>query len=83
MLACIDNRTRSKDLISDRLEREMDHMKHLGEFLDNAVKFERMAEEATDPVLKGAMEEQARAYRRMAAKRAEQLGMPAPSSPGN
>jgi hypothetical protein len=59
----------------------MDQMKHLGEFLDNAAMFDRMAEEATDPALKGAMEEQARAYRKMAAKRAEQLGLPAPSAP--
>ena len=60
----------------------MDHMTHLGEFLDNAVMFERMAEEASEPALKEALEEQARAYRKMAAKRAEQLGLPAPSAPG-
>jgi hypothetical protein len=40
-----------------------------------------MAEEEIDPTSKEAMESQARAYKKMAAKRAEQLGLPAPSSP--
>jgi len=56
---------------------------HLGEFLENALKFERMAAEATDPRLKEALEKQAQAYRKMAAKRAERLGLPAPNPPIN
>ncbi|WP_271606576.1 hypothetical protein [Bradyrhizobium sp. CCBAU 11434] len=54
-------------------------MKLLGEYLENALQFERMAAEESDPDLKAAMESQAKAYRIMAAKRAKMLGLPEPS----
>jgi len=56
-------------------------MKLLTEYLEHAVTFERMASEATDPKLKESLEQQALAYRKMAAKRAKMLGLPEPSPP--
>ncbi|MCG2631052.1 hypothetical protein L6654_30920 [Bradyrhizobium sp. WYCCWR 13023] len=56
-------------------------MKLLGEYLENALQFERMAAEESDPDLKAAMKSQAKAYRNMAAKRAKMLGLPEPSPP--
>ena len=56
-------------------------MKLLGEYLEHALQFERMAAEELDPKLKAAMESQAKAYRKMAAKRAKILGLPEPSAP--
>lgn len=56
-------------------------MKLLGEYLEHAIQFERMAAEESDPKLKAAMESQAMAYRKMAAKRAKMLGLPEPSPP--
>jgi hypothetical protein len=58
-------------------------MKLLTEYLEHAITFERMASEASDPNLKESMRDQARAYRRMAAKRAKMLGLPEPSPPGS
>lgn len=56
-------------------------VKLLGEYLEHALQFERMAAEETNPTLKAAMESQAKAYRKMAAKRARMLGLPEPSPP--
>ena len=56
-------------------------VKLLGEYLERALQFERMAAEESDPKLKAAMESQAKAYRKMAAKRAKMLGLPDPSPP--
>jgi hypothetical protein len=56
-------------------------MKLLGEYLEHAIKFERMASEASNRKLKESLEGQATAYRRMAAKRAKILGLPEPSPP--
>jgi hypothetical protein len=56
-------------------------MKLLGEYLEHAITFERMASEASDPRLKESLESQATAYRKMAAKRAKMLGLPEPSPP--
>jgi hypothetical protein len=56
-------------------------VKLLVEYLEHALQFERMASEEADPELKKALESQAIAYRKMAAKRATLLGLPAPSHP--
>ena len=51
-------------------------MKMVGEYLEHALQFERMASEATDPALKDSMLKQAAAYRSLAEKRAEKLKLP-------
>ena len=56
-------------------------MKLLGEYLEHALHFERLAAQEADLKLKEAMEGQATAYRKMAAKRAKLLGLPEPSQP--
>jgi len=56
-------------------------MKLLTEYLDRAVHFEHLAAAETDPQLKEQLQEQANAYRKLAAKRAEELGLPPPSPP--
>ena len=53
-------------------------MKMIGEYLDNAIKFERMAAEESDAKLKAHFEKQADAYRKLAAARAKKLGLPPP-----
>ena len=45
-------------------------MKMIAEYLEHALKFERMAAEATDPALKESLAKQAVAYRQLAAERA-------------
>ena len=51
-------------------------MKLVGEYLEEALKFERMAAEATDARLKEALQSQADAYRKLADKRAADLNLP-------
>ena len=53
-------------------------MKLVAEYLLDAIKFEQMAEDAKDEVLKAAFIKQAADYRKIALKRAKQLGMPVP-----
>ena len=53
-------------------------MKMIAEYLENAIKFERLAAEESDPKLKAVFEERARAYRRLADERADQLGLAPP-----
>jgi hypothetical protein len=53
-------------------------MKLVGEYLQDSRKFEQMAEDATDEALKAAFMKQATDYRKLALKRAKQLGMPLP-----
>ena len=48
-------------------------MKLIAEYLEQAVKFYRMAAEATDPKLKESLREQGDAYRKLADKRAAEL----------
>jgi len=48
-------------------------MKLVAEYLEQAVRFNRMAAEATDPKLKESLEKQAAAYRKLADKRAAEL----------
>jgi len=56
-------------------------MKLVAEYLTDALKFERMAEDAIDDALKAAFKNQAAAYRKLAIKRAKDLGIPPPSVP--
>jgi hypothetical protein len=56
-------------------------MKLVAEYLTDAIKFDQMAEDATDPALKAAFKKQADAYRGLAIKRAKELGMPVPDVP--
>jgi hypothetical protein len=56
-------------------------MKLLTEYLDRAVHFEKLAAAETDPKLKEDLQNQAKAYRQLAAKRAQDLGLPPPSPP--
>ena len=44
-------------------------------YLENAIKFERLAAEESDSRLKAHFEKQALAYRRLATERANQLGL--------
>ena len=53
-------------------------MKLVAEYLLDAIKFEQMAEDAKDEALKAAFSKQAADYRKLAFKRAKQLGMPLP-----
>jgi hypothetical protein len=51
-------------------------MKLVAEYLEHAVRFERMAAEATDPKLKESLRTQAIAYRKLAEKRAAEIKLP-------
>jgi hypothetical protein len=56
-------------------------MKMVAEYLFEAVKFERMASETDNSELKAAFRKQASEYRRLAEKRAKELGIPPPDVP--
>jgi hypothetical protein len=56
-------------------------MKLLTEYLERAVNLEQLAEGEQDERFKAQLLKQAGAYRRMAAKRADEYGLPAPSAP--
>jgi hypothetical protein len=56
-------------------------MKLLTEYLERAINLERLAASEQDSKFKTELLNQARAYRKMAAKRAEQYGLPPPSPP--
>jgi hypothetical protein len=56
-------------------------MKMLSEYLEHALTFERLAAQETDPAAKKQFEQQAAAYRKLAAERAEKYGLPLPSPP--
>jgi hypothetical protein len=49
-------------------------MKMLAEYLENAIKFEKMAADEPDAKLKEHFEKQAAAYRKLAEKRAKEYG---------
>ena len=53
-------------------------MKLVAEYLVDAIKFDRMAEDATDVALKASFRKQAAEYRKLALSRAKRLGMPPP-----
>jgi hypothetical protein len=56
-------------------------MKLLTEYLDRAVSLERLAAGEQDSTFKDQLLNQAAAYRKLAAKRADQYGLPPPSPP--
>jgi hypothetical protein len=56
-------------------------MKLLTEYLERAVNLEHLAEGEQDENFKTQLLNQAAAYRKMAAKRAQEYGLPAPSAP--
>jgi hypothetical protein len=56
-------------------------MKLLTEYLDRAINLERLAASEQDSKFKTELLNQAAAYRKRAAKRAEQYGLPPPSPP--
>jgi hypothetical protein len=53
-------------------------VKLVAEYLDNALAFERIATAEKNPTLKSEFEKEAAAYRRLAAKRAIDLGLEPP-----
>lgn len=53
-------------------------MKLVAEYLADAIKFDRMAEDAADTALKTSFRNQATEYRKLALKRAKQVGMSTP-----
>ena len=56
-------------------------MKMLTEYLERAVEFEKLAASEQNETFKAVLLKQAAAYRKLAAKRAEEYGLPAPSPP--
>jgi hypothetical protein len=56
-------------------------MKQLTEYLERAVSLEHLAAGEPDSTFKDQLLNQAAAYRKLAARRAEQYGFPAPSPP--
>jgi hypothetical protein len=56
-------------------------MKMLNEYLDRAVEFENLAAVEQNEPFKAELLRQAEAYRKLAAKRAQQYGLPMPSAP--
>jgi len=58
-------------------------MKLLTEYIERALQLERLAAGEQDSAFKTQLLNQAAAYRKLATRRAEQYGMPAPSRPKN
>ena len=56
-------------------------MKLVAEYLDRAMQFERLADEASDPNLKAQLLQQCEAYRKLATKRAAALNPQGGSTP--
>jgi hypothetical protein len=56
-------------------------LKLLTEYLDRAISLERLAAGEQDSTFKAQLLDQAAAYRKLAAKRAKDYGLPAPSAP--
>jgi hypothetical protein len=56
-------------------------MKLLNEYLEHALAFERLAAEESKPDVRAQFQQQAAAYRKLAAERAARYGLPAPSAP--
>jgi len=56
-------------------------MQTVGEYLAEAIKFERMADDAIDEKVKASFKNQADNYRKLAIKRAKELGYPIPAPP--
>jgi hypothetical protein len=56
-------------------------MKLITEYIADAVNFERLAAVETNPEVRAQLQKQAAAYRRLAAQRAKQIGVPPPEWP--
>ena len=56
-------------------------LRMIAEYLEHAIRFEQMAEEATDPKFREGLLQQAAAYRKLAEQRAMKLNIPVPKSP--
>lgn len=56
-------------------------MKLISEYLEQAIRFERMAEESIDPKLKEGLLQQAAAYHKLAERRAKGLNIPVSKRP--
>jgi hypothetical protein len=56
-------------------------MKRVIDYLERAIVFDRLAAEEGNPAFKVKFEEQAAAYRKVAANRAERLGVELPDAP--
>ena len=56
-------------------------MKMLTEYVERALEFETLAASETDETFKAELLKQAAAYRKLAARRAEEYGLPTPGSP--
>jgi hypothetical protein len=56
-------------------------MKMLTEYLERALEFEQLAASEEDKPFKAQLLQQAASYRKLAAKRAEEYGLPMPSPP--
>jgi hypothetical protein len=56
-------------------------METVSEYLAEALKFERMADDAVDEKSKAAFKDLAGAYRKLAIKRAKEFGYPIPAPP--
>jgi hypothetical protein len=63
----------------DRAERAQ-AVKLIAEYLDHAMQFERMAGDSQDPKLREQLLQQCAAYRKLATRRAMQLGATPPDS---
>jgi hypothetical protein len=53
----------------------------IAEYLENAIRFEQMAEQSSDPKFKANLLQQAAAYRKLAAERAKKLNITLPTAP--
>lgn len=58
-------------------------MKMVAEYLEHALTFERMAADEKNLKVKAAFQKQAAEYRKLASKRAKELGLPGPPKPEN
>ena len=56
-------------------------MKMLTEYLERALEFEQLAASEENETFKAQLLKQAESYRKLAAKRAKELGLPMPSPP--
>ena len=56
-------------------------MQTVAEYLAEAIKFDRMADDAIDDKVKAAFKNQADAYRKLAIKRAKEFGYPLTAPP--
>lgn len=56
-------------------------MKLVAEYLEDAAKFQAMADKEKNPELKAALEKQVAAYQKLAIERAKKLGIPPPELP--